>query len=137
MSDPSTATRDEARQNMVDNQLRANKVHDDRVLDAFLSLQRELFVPPGLRRVAYIDEDLQVAPDVAPGRYIMESMLAARLLQALAVQPKDTALVVGAGSGYEAAALGLLARSVIALENNPDLARLGRSALVDHQIAST
>jgi len=131
MSNPSTATRDEARQNMVDNQLRANKVHDDRVLDAFLSLQRELFVPPGLRRVAYIDEDLQVAPDVAPGRYMMESMLAARLLQALAVQPKDTALVVGAGSGYEAAALGLLARSVIALENNPDLARLGRSALVD------
>ena len=136
MSDPSAATRDEARQNMVDNQLRANKVHDDRVLDAFLSLQRELFVPPGLRRVAYIDEDLQVAPDVAPGRYMMESMLAARLLQALAVQPKDTALVVGAGSGYEAAALGLLARSVIALENNPDLARLGRSALVDHHIAS-
>ena len=77
-----------------------------------------------------------MAPDVAPGRYIMESMLAARLLQALAVQPKDTALVVGAGSGYEAAALGLLARSVIALENNPDLARLGRSALVDHHIAS-
>ena len=132
MSDPSTATRDEARQNMVDNQLRANKVHDDRVLDAFLRLQRELFVPPGLRGVAYIDEDLPVAP----GRYLMEPMVAARLLQALAVQPKDAALVVGAGAGYEAAALGLLARSVIALEDDPELARLGRSALVDHQIAS-
>ena len=66
----------------------------------------------------------------------MEPMVAARLLQALAVQPKDAALVVGAGAGYEAAALGLLARSVIALENDPGLARLGRSALVDHQIAS-
>ena len=132
MSDSSTATRDEARQNMVDNQLRANKVHDDRVLDAFLSLQRELFVPPGLRGVAYIDEDLPVAP----GRYLMEPMVAARLLQALAVQPKDAALVVGAGAGYEAAALGLLARSVIALEDDPELARLGRSALVDHRIAS-
>src|SRR5690349_2836235 len=132
MNDPSAATRDEARQNMVDNQLRANKVHDDRVLDAFLHLQRELFVPPGLRGVAYIDEDLQVAP----GRYLMEPMVAARLLQALAVQPRDTALVVGAGAGYEAAALGLLARSVIALEDDPELARLGRSALVDHRIAS-
>ena len=132
MSDPSTATRDEARQNMVDNQLRANKVHDDRVLDAFLCLQRELFVPPGLRGVAYIDEDLPVAP----GRYLMEPMVAARLLQALAVQPKDAALVIGAGAGYEAAALGLLARSVIALEDDPGLARLGRSALVDHRIAS-
>jgi protein-L-isoaspartate(D-aspartate) O-methyltransferase len=132
MSNPPAATRDEARQNMVDNQLRANKVHDDRVLDAFLRLQRELFVPPGLRGVAYIDEDLPVAP----GRYLMEPMVAARLLQALAVQPKDTALVVGAGAGYEAAALGLLARSVIALEDNSELARLGRSALVDHRIAS-
>ena len=135
MSDPSVATRDEARQNMVDNQLRANKVHDDRVLDAFLRLQRELFVPPGLRGVAYIDEDLPVAP-IAPERCLMEPMVAARLLQALAVQPKDTALVVGAGVGYEAAALGLLARSVIALEDDPGLARLGRSALVDHRIAS-
>jgi protein-L-isoaspartate(D-aspartate) O-methyltransferase len=132
MSNPPAATRDEARQNMVDNQLRANKVHDDRVLDAFLRLKRELFVPPPLRGVAYVDEDLQVAP----GRYLMEPMVAARLLQALAVQPKDTALVVGAVTGYEAAAMGLLARSVIALEEDPDLARLGRSALVDHRIAS-
>jgi protein-L-isoaspartate(D-aspartate) O-methyltransferase len=132
MSHPSVAARDEARHNMVDSQLRANKVHDERVLDAFLRLRRELFVPPGLRGVAYIDEDLPVAP----GRYLMEPMVAARLLQALAVQPKDTALVVGAGVGYEAAALGLLARAVIALEEDPELARLGRSALVDHRIAS-
>ena len=132
MSHSSVAARDEVRHNMVDNQLRANKVHDDRVLDAFLRLRRELFVPPGLRGVAYIDEDLQVAP----GRYLMEPMVAARLLQALAVRPRDAALVVGAGVGYEAAVLAQLARSVIALEENPDLARIGRSALVDHRIAS-
>ena len=67
MSNPSVAARDEARHNMVDNQLRANKVHDDRVLDAFLRLQRELFVPPGLRGVAYIDEDLPVRLVWRPG----------------------------------------------------------------------
>jgi protein-L-isoaspartate(D-aspartate) O-methyltransferase len=132
MSHSSVAARGEARHNMVDSQLRANKVHDDRVLDAFLRLRRELFVPPGLRGVAYIDEDLPAAP----GRYLMEPMVAARLLQALAVQPKDAALVVGAGVGYEAAVLGLLARSVIALEEDSQLARIGRSALVDHRIAS-
>ena len=132
MSISSTAARDEARHNMVDNQLRANKVHDDRVLDAFLRLQRELFVPTGLRGVAFIDEDLLVSP----GRYLMEPMVAARLLQALAAQPKDAALVVGAGVGYEAAVLGLLARGVVALEEDPQLARIGRSALVDHRIAS-
>jgi protein-L-isoaspartate(D-aspartate) O-methyltransferase len=132
MSDPSVAARGAARHNMVDSQLRANKVYDDRVLDAFLRLRRELFVPAALRGVAYIDEDLQVMPR----RYLMEPMVAARLLQALAAQSKDAALVVGAGVGYEAAILGLVARSVIALEENPELARLGRSALVDHRIAS-
>jgi protein-L-isoaspartate(D-aspartate) O-methyltransferase len=140
MSNSSVAARDEARYNMVDNQLRANKVHDERVLDAFLRLQRELFAPPGLRGVAYIDEDLPVVPGQSrghfPGRYLMEPMVAARLLQALAAQPKDIALVVGAGVGYEAAALGLLARGVIALEEDSELARIGRSALVDHRIAS-
>jgi protein-L-isoaspartate(D-aspartate) O-methyltransferase len=136
MSNSSVAARDEARHNMVDSQLRANKVSDDRVLDAFLRLQRELFVPPGLRGVAYIDEDLPVTSGRSPGRYLMEPMVAARLLQALAAQPKDIAMVVGAGVGYEAAALGLLARGVIALEEDSQLARIGRSALVDNRIAS-
>src|SRR5204862_80597 len=73
---------------------------------------------------------------VGGGRGLMQPMVAARLLQAAAVQPKDAALLVGAGVGYEAAVLSLLARSVVALEENPELARIGRSALVDHGIAS-
>jgi len=52
------------------------------------------------------------------------------------VEPKDTVLVVGAGVGYEAALLAQLARGVVALEDNPDLARIGRSALVDHRIGA-
>ena len=52
------------------------------------------------------------------------------------VERTDTARVVGAGVGYEAALLAQLARSVVALEENPELARIGRSALVDHRIAS-
>jgi protein-L-isoaspartate(D-aspartate) O-methyltransferase len=123
---------DEARLKMIENQLRPNKVTDERVLDAFARVRRELFVPPALRRVAYVDDDLPLGG----GRYLMEPMVAARLLQAALVQPKDAALVVGAGVGYEAALLSLLGRSVVALEENPDLARLGRSALVDHRIAS-
>jgi protein-L-isoaspartate(D-aspartate) O-methyltransferase len=66
----------------------------------------------------------------------MQPMVAARLLQAAAVERTDTALVVGAGVGYEAALLAQLARSVVALEENPELARIGRSVLVDHRIAS-
>ena len=121
-----------ARAHMIESQLRPNKVTDERVIGAFAQLRRELFVPEHLRGVAYIDEDLPIGP----GRYLMQPMVAARLLQIAAVEPKETALVVGAGVGYEAALLSLLARSVIALEEDAELARFGRSALVEHGIAT-
>ena len=121
-----------ARAHMIESQLRPNKVTDERVFGAFAQLRRELFVPEHLRGVAYIDEDLPIGP----GRYLMQPMVAARLLQIAAVEPKETALVVGAGVGYEAALLSLLARSVIALEEDAELARFGRSALVEHGIAT-
>jgi protein-L-isoaspartate(D-aspartate) O-methyltransferase len=121
-----------ARAHMIESQLRPNRVTDDRLIGAFAQLRRELFVPEHLRAVAYIDEDLPVGD----GRYLMQPMVAARLLQIAAVEPKETALVVGAGVGYEAALLSLLARSVIALEEHAELARFGRSALVEHGIAT-
>ena len=123
---------DDARLKMIENQLRPNKVTDERVLDAFMRIRRELFVPSALRGVAYVDDDLPLGG----GRFLMQPMVAARLLQAVMVESKDAALVVGAGVGCEAALLALLARSVVALEENAELARIGRSALVDHRIAS-
>src|SRR5258708_4489385 len=123
---------DDARGNMIERQLRPNKVTDERVIEAFMRIRRELFVPERLRGVAYVDDDLPLGG----GRYLMQPMVAARLLQAAMVEPTETALVVGAGVGYEAALLAQLARSVVALEENPELARIGRSALVDHRIAS-
>ena len=123
---------DAARINMVENQLRPNRVTDERVIDAFLRIRREAFVPAKLRAVAYLDDDLPLGG----GRYLAQPMVTARLLQAAEIGAKDTALVVGAGIGYEAALLALLSRSVVALEEEAELARLGRSALVDHRIAS-
>jgi protein-L-isoaspartate(D-aspartate) O-methyltransferase len=121
-----------ARTRMVESQLRPNKVTDKRLLDAFLAIQRDLFVPEHLQAVAYVDEDLPLGK----GRYLMEPMVAARLLQAAAVERTDTALIVGAGTGYEAALFARLARSVVALEEDPELARRARAALVEHSIAS-
>jgi len=123
---------DAARLNMVESQLRPNRVTDERLLAAFLRIRRELFVPETLRGVAYIDDNLPLGG----GRYLMTPMVAAGLIQAAAVLPQDSALVIGAGVGYEAAILAQLCRSVIALEENAELARIGRSALVDHRIAS-
>jgi protein-L-isoaspartate(D-aspartate) O-methyltransferase len=121
-----------ARSHMIESQLRPNKVTDDRVLQAFASIRRELFVPEHLRPVAYTDEDLPLGG----GRYLMEPMVAARLLQAAAIGRTETALIVGAGTGYEAALTAMVARNVLALEEDTDLARHARTALVEHGIAS-
>ena len=121
-----------ARTHMIDSQIRPNKVTDDRLLDALAQIRRELFVPAHLQPVAYIDEDLAIGR----GRYLMEPMVAARLIQTASVQRTDMALVVGAGSGYEAAVLSKLARAVVAVEEDEELARMARAALVEENIAS-
>jgi protein-L-isoaspartate(D-aspartate) O-methyltransferase len=121
-----------ARAHMIESQLRPNKVRDARVLAAFAAIRRELFVPEHLRPVAYIDEDLPLGAN----RFLMEPAIAARLLQAAAVELNDAVLMVGAGTSYEAALAARLARSVVALEEDPDLARRARAALVEHSIAS-
>jgi protein-L-isoaspartate(D-aspartate) O-methyltransferase len=121
-----------ARSHMLESQLRPNKVTDARVLNAFATIRRELFVPEHLRPVAYIDEDLPLGG----GRYLMEPMVAARLLQEASIARTDAALIVGAGTGYEAALTAMLARNVLALEEDPELARRARAALVEHAIAS-
>jgi protein-L-isoaspartate(D-aspartate) O-methyltransferase len=123
---------DAARVNMIERQLQPNKVTDERVIDAFASIRRELFVPERLRAIAYSDTDLPLGN----GRYLMAPMVAARLLQAAEIGRNDNALVVGAGVGYEAALISLLGRNVIALERDAELARQGRAALVEHRIAT-
>ena len=123
---------DAARVNMIERQLQPNKVTDGRVINAFASIHRELFVPERLRAIAYSDTDLPLGD----GRYVMAPMVAARLLQAAEVARTDNALVVGAGVGYEAALIALLGRGVVALEQDGELARQGRAALVEHRLAT-
>ena len=122
----------DARVNMIESQLRPDRVTDERVIEAFARLRRDAFVPERLQAVAYVDRDLPLGG----GRYLMQPVVAARLLQAAQPGPRDTALVIGAGVGYEAALLSMLVRGVVALEEDDELARIGRSALVDHHIGS-
>jgi len=117
---------------MIDSQLRPNRVTDDRLLSAFASVRRELFVPEHLRAVAYIDEDLPLGG----GRYLMEPMVFARMLQEATVERTDAVLIVGAGTGYEAAVTAILTRNVVALEEDAELGRRGRAALVEHAVAA-
>jgi protein-L-isoaspartate(D-aspartate) O-methyltransferase len=121
-----------ARANMIERQLQPNRITDERVINAFASIRRELFVAEKLRPIAYSDDDLPLGN----GRYLMAPMVAARLLQAAEIRRSDNALVVGAGVGYEAALIALLGRGVVALEADGELARQGRAALVEHRLAN-
>ncbi len=107
-----------ARANMVESQIRPNKVTDQAVIAAFMAVPRERFVPPALSGVAYVDEDVPIGA----GRYLIEPMILARLLQFATPGLGDRALEIGAGSGYGTAILAHLVGSVVGVERNPDLA---------------
>lgn len=114
-----------ARQNMVEGQIRTNRVTDQAVIDVLESLPREAFVADALKTRAYIDEDIVVGP----GRILMEPMVLARLLQAARIEDTDLGLVIGAGTGFEAAVIARLASAVVALESNAELAASAKDHL--------
>ena len=116
-----------ARRNMIEGQIRPNKVTDGRVLAAMADVPRELFVPKKLQGAAYVDEDLAVAP----GRYLMEPAVFARLLQAAAVTPNDVVLDIGCATGYSTAVLARLAATVVAVESDPGLVKTASALLAE------
>jgi protein-L-isoaspartate(D-aspartate) O-methyltransferase len=110
---------DAARLNMVDSQLRPNRVTEAALLESFLSVPRERFAPAYLKGAAYIDEDLPLGN----GRYLMEPMVYGRLLMAASIQPQDNVIEIGAATGYGAAVVARIARSVVTIEEDAALAR--------------
>ena len=110
-----------ARRNMVESQIRTNKVTHAALLDALSAVPRERFLPPDRAFAAYVDDDVLVAP----GRYLMEPMVFARLVQLAEPAAGDRVLLVGAGAGYGAAVLARLDASVTALESDLALAARG------------
>ncbi|HEY3146281.1 MAG TPA: protein-L-isoaspartate O-methyltransferase, partial [Dongiaceae bacterium] len=119
-----------ARQHMVDSQVRTNKVTDERLIEAIRSLPRERFVPETAQARAYLDDDVEIAP----GRYLMEPMVTARLIQAAEPKADDIALAVGSGTGYAAALLARLLNTVVALESEPGLAQRAGAVLSELSI---
>lgn len=108
---------DAMRLNMVESQIRPNKVTDPRLINAFSALPRERFVPENRAGVAYIDEDLEIAP----GRYLTEPAVLARMVEAARVTESDTVLDIGCGTGFSTAVLAHLAGTAIGLEPDAEL----------------
>ena len=107
-----------ARHHMVQNQLEPNRVSDMRVTGAMEAVPRERFVPEAMAGVAYLDEDIEIAP----GRYLMEPMVFARMLQSASCDGGEIALDVGCVTGYSAAVLASLVGTVVAVEADEELA---------------
>ncbi len=105
------------RRNMVESQLRPNKITDEGILCVMEQLPRELFVPPLAADISYIDEDIQVAP----GRYLMEPMLLARMVQTAAIMRGDHVLEIACGTGYGTALLANLSDYVSAIDTDSAL----------------
>lgn len=103
---------------MVATQLRTNKVTDDMVLAAMGDIPREMFVPADRASLAYIDEDIPIGKS----RCIVEPMVLARMIQAAEIGPEDVVLDIACGAGYSSAVLGRIARAVVAVESDTELA---------------
>jgi protein-L-isoaspartate(D-aspartate) O-methyltransferase len=115
----------DARKCMVDSQIRPNRVTDPRILAAMRRLPRERFLPANVWSLAYADEDVPLGN----GRFLMEPMVLARMLQAGRLRENETVLVVGASTGYTAAVLAACGCSVTALEEDPALLAIARSVV--------
>ena len=111
-----------ARRAMVENQLRPVGVSDPLVLDAIGSVAREQFVPEESRPLAYADRSIAIGQ----GRHLSAPAVIGQLLTQLAPKPGETALVVGAGTGYAAAVLAAIGCEVAALESSTGLAARAR-----------
>jgi protein-L-isoaspartate(D-aspartate) O-methyltransferase len=104
---------------MVERQLRRRGIADERVLEAMEEVPRELFVPESERRRAYNDSALPIGH----GQTISQPWIVAAIAEALALDPTDTVLEIGTGSGYSAAVVARLAREVVTIERLEPLAR--------------
>ncbi|MBP6095721.1 MAG: protein-L-isoaspartate O-methyltransferase [Methyloversatilis sp.] len=117
---------EQARFNMVEQQIRPWDVLDQDILDLLFVVRRENFVPAALRDLAFVD----TAIPLGHGAAMLEPKIEARVLQELHVRTTDTVLEIGTGSGYMAALLGARASQVTTVEIEPDLAARARENLV-------
>lgn len=112
---------------MVNEQLKARDIRDERVLSAMLSVPRHLFIPESVRDGAYRDSPVPIGY----GQTISQPYIVAFMTQALNVEPDDRVLEIGTGSGYQAAVLSVLAKEVFTIEIVEPLAERARATLMD------
>jgi len=120
---------EQARFNMIEQQIRPWEVLDNQVLSLLAVVKREDFVPAAHKALAFVDMEIPLPPQANPSQCMLAPKVEARILQELAVQKHEKVLEIGAGSGYMAALLAHRAQQVITLEIDPTLAQTARDNL--------
>lgn len=121
---------EDARRNMVEQQVRPWDVLDSSVLGLMESLHREDFVPVRYRKMAFAD----LAVPLDHGQVMMKPVVEGRMLQSLAIQPDETVLEIGTGSGWVTACLSRLAKFVVSVEVFEDLSKAAARNLANKDI---
>lgn len=123
---------------MVESQVRPNGITDARIISLMAAIPREVFVPVDLRAVAYMDEDIRLKPATADAlaRYLTEPMSLARLLQLASIKSTDVILHIGCATGYGTAVLAGLGHSVLAIEEDANLADMAAANLAETDVAN-
>ena len=127
---------EQARFNMIEQQIRPWEVLDSRVLELLTEVPREVFVPAEFRQLAFAD----MCIPLGAGEFMMAPKVEARMLQALAIEPKDSILEIGTGSAYVTALLATLGSQATTLEVNPEFTQraeilLGRQGITNVKLA--
>jgi protein-L-isoaspartate(D-aspartate) O-methyltransferase len=123
---------EQARFNMIEQQVRPWQVLDPLVLQTMQEVPREAFVPETCRSLAFTDTNLPIGQ----GQVMMAPVVEGRLLQALAVQPQETVLEIGTGSGFLTACLARLGQRVTSIDIFPELVDAAAARLATQQIAN-
>lgn len=118
----------ERRRIMVDTQVRPSDVTKFPIIDALLTIPREVFVPDQLREAAYSDSVV----DLGKGRVMLDPRTLAKILDALDILPDELVLDIGCGYGYSSAVIARLAEAVVALEEDEDMLREAQTALIEN-----
>ena len=123
---------EQARFNMVEQQIRPWEVLNQEVLDLLFEFHREDFVPEAHRALAFVDMEIPLAH----GERMWTPKLEARVVQELAIAPTDRVLEIGTGSGYLTALLAAKAETVVSVELHPDLLKSAAAKLAAHGIGN-
>lgn len=115
---------------MVDTQVRPSDVTKFPIIDAMLSVPRELYVPAALREAAYMGENITIGTN----RVMLEPRTLAKMLDGLSIEPQHVALDIGCGHGYSTAILAKMCEFVVAVEDDADQVSLAQDLLSEQGV---